>query len=305
MYVADYSWARPSPLSLISNNFIGALRYIGPGNNGRDVTSGEIKRLHDAGLGVGLVWETTTTAALAGFNAGMGDAAAANRYADSVGFPDHLPIFIAVDTDVTPNQIRTSVADTFRGAIRDSKRPIRPYGEADVLDILCGELKLMPCGWQCAAWSFGKKSSYRCMFQTWPPIMNQSVDLNELGPMPLDFLWHPSITYSNTLESQTGGELTMADVEAVIAADTQNTENLAGVVREQTQSVRDDLQHALEAILGANAQNAENVANVVRGVSSDSVNNILAELKANGVISGDMDAAAKALVEKMEIIVKP
>lgn len=194
-WVADYSWARPHPKVLAAAGCIGVVRYVGPGNRGRDVTAGEVSALHAAGLGIGLVWETTTTAALAGWQAGYADVAAANRHADTLGYPAHLPIFYAVDTDVTPAQVRGPVADTFRGAIAQSPRPVRPYGEADVLDILCGELGLMDCGWQCAAWSRGLRSTFRCMFQQWPPIMNDTVDFNELGPMPCDFLWHPTITY--------------------------------------------------------------------------------------------------------------
>lgn len=200
--IADYSWARPTPAALKAAGYIGVIRYVGPGNRGRDVTRDEIHRLHLGGLGVGLVWETTTTAALAGWQAGYADVERANHYADRHGYPDHLPIFYAVDTDVSPAAIRGPVADTFRGAIRASKRPVRPYGECDVLDILCGELKLMDCGWQCMAWSRGRLSPYRCMYQLYPPRMDGQVDANEIGPMPLDFLWHPHIEYGHVAHEE-------------------------------------------------------------------------------------------------------
>lgn len=292
-WVGDYSWSRPSPEALTDAGCIGVVRYLGPGNRGRDVTAGEVRALHAGGLGLGLVWETTTTAALAGFQAGWADVAAANRYADALGYPDHLPVFYAVDTDVTPAQVRGPVADTFRGAIRASRRPVRPYGEADVLNILCGELGLMPCGWQCAAWSAGRRSPYRCMFQTWPPAMGATVDVNELGPMPTDFLWHPTITYATPLEH--GDELDMADIEAVIAADTQNAENVAKVVREMAAAVREDLAHI-----------QDNLAAVVRGTSADELAAVLVALKTEGQLPAEVDVAALAasIAGRLEVTTK-
>ena len=220
-WVADYSWARPHPEDLHDYGCIGVVRYIGPGNRGRDISREEMRRLHDHGLGVGLVWETTTTAALAGWQAGAFDFEAANRWADSIDFPAHLPVFYAVDTDVTPAQVRGPIADTFHGALsRSSLRPCRPYGEADVLDILIGELELMDCGWQCYAWSRGRRSEHRCMFQNYPPIMDMTVDVNELGPMPCDFLWHPTIGFHEAAPTTSKDWLDMATVDelrAVIA----------------------------------------------------------------------------------------
>lgn len=175
---------------------VGVVRYVGPGNRGRDVTGAERDRLHADGLGLGLVWETTATAALAGWAAGRYDFEAANRWADLLRFPADRPIFYAVDTDVTPAQVAGPIADTFAGAISNPNlRPCRPYGEADVIDGLV-TLGVVDCGWQCYAWSHARRSAHRCLFQRYPPIMDSTVDYNELGPLPTDFLWHPDITYA-------------------------------------------------------------------------------------------------------------
>lgn len=299
-WVGDYSWSRPAPDVLHDAGCIGVVRYLGPGNHGRDVTAGEVRALHAAGLGVGLVWETTTTAALAGFRAGMGDVDAANRDADAIGAPDWLPIFLAVDTDVTPAQVRGPVADTFHGALQRSDRPVRPYGEADVLDILCGELGLMPCGWQCAAWSLGRRSMYRCMFQTWPPIMSATVDVNELGPMPTDFLWHPTITFATPLEH--GDELDMATpaevIGPIIAADTQNAENVAGEVRREADQTRRDVIGAIQSI-------EANLAGVVRGASAEELAAVLAQLKIEGQVPAELDVDALASSVAARLTVAP
>lgn len=216
-WVADYSWARPGARRLADAGCIGSMRYLGPGTKGRDVTDAEIAEHHDTGLGVGFVWETTSTAALGGFKAGRYDFEQANRWADARGVPGHLPMFFAVDTDVTVAQARGPIADTFHGAqSHGGLRPCRPYGEADVLRVLCGEMAIAPCGWQCYAWSGGVRSPYRCLFQWWPPIWNGTVDRNELGPHPIDFLWHPDIAYGPAPE-HVEDWLTMATIDEVRA----------------------------------------------------------------------------------------
>jgi hypothetical protein len=212
-WVADYSWFRPDPARLRQDGCIGVVRYVGPGNRGRDITAAERGALHEAGLGLCLVWETTQTGALAGRTQGAFDMSAANRWADLIGYPVDRPIFFAVDTDVTPAQVRGPIAETFHGALaHGAYRPVRPYGEADVLDILCGELGLMPCGWQCYAWSHGRTSPYRCLFQRWPPVWGGTVDHNDLGPMAVE-LWHPTITYGAAVAPATKDWLDMATIE--------------------------------------------------------------------------------------------
>lgn len=292
-FVADYSWARPAPSALQASDFIGAVRYLGPGNGGRDITASELRTLHDAGLGVGFVWETSTTASLAGNTAGRSDAAKANHYADALGVPDWVPIFMTVDTDVSTGQIRGPIADYFRGAVAVSKRPIRPYGEADLLDILCGELRLMDCGWQTAAWSQGKLSNYRCMRQRWPPIMNNTVDVNDLGPMPTDFLWHPQQAFDTKEWSDMATEDEVralvreeigTGVSAVIDAIVNIQNNLAGLVREQ----------AVNTQLADEAQTA--------GVR-DQLATTLANLKTQGVLAEDVDVdkVAADVAARLEI----
>jgi hypothetical protein len=294
-WVGDYSWARPSPLTLAAGGCVGVIRYLGPGNGGRDVTTAEMAVLHAAGLGLGLVWETTTTAALAGFQAGWADVDKANRYADALGYPGHLPIFYAVDTDVTPAQVRGPVADTFRGAIKASKRPVRPYGEADVLDILCGELGLMPCGWQCAAWSRGRMSSYRCMYQTWPPVMNQTVDRNELGPMPTDFLWHPDIPFDAPLEH--GDEVDMVTPAEIIDPIVEHLAALAFDLAGKTEAARVSIEQAQINI-------QDNLAALIReqaGSTREALVAGLAAAKDQGALPAetDIDAVASAVVSHL------
>lgn len=282
-WVGDYSWSRPNLQAMKDAGCIGVVRYLGPGNGGRDITAAEVRRIHDAGLGLGLVWETTTTAALAGFKAGWHDFDQANHYADRIGWPSKHPVFYAVDTDTDVAQARGPVADTLHGALSVGGHPMRPYGEADILDVICGELSLAPCGWQCMAWSRGRLSRYRCMYQLYPPVMAGAVDKNELGPMPTDFLWHPDITFDAPLEH--GDEVDMAFTRD------EMKEDLAALAFD----LADHLERARVSIIEADTQNAENVANVVRGESGttrESLKAALDQMNDDGTLPEGVDAAA-------------
>jgi len=312
-YIADYSWARPSAAAMKELGIIGVIRYLGPGNRGRDITAAEVAQLHRDGLGVGLVWETTTHAALAGWQAGHADLTAANRHADALGYPAHMPLFYACDTDVTPHQIRGPVADTFRGAIQASRRPVRPYGEADVLDILCGEMGLMPCGWQCMAWSRGRMSPHRCMYQLYPPALGDQIDLNEIGPHPTDFLWHPSIPFDTTpkdwFDMATLDELRTIVREEVahgIGALENVQGNLAGVTRGEGAETRsaghDEGEHTRQLITDLDAGDLVELESVQSNLAG-----VLREAQANGTITGtvDVDALAAKVAASLTIATKP
>jgi hypothetical protein len=299
-WVADYSWARPDPHWLRSAGCIGVMRYLGPGGGGRDLTGDERRRLHDAGLGIGLVWETTTTAALAGWQAGAHDFAAANRFADAQGYPDDMPIFFAVDTDVSLVQVRGPVADTFHGALSNGNlRPCRPYGEHDVLDILCGQLKLMPCGWQCYAWSGGRQSAHRCLFQRYPAVLGGTVDHNEVGPHPVDFLWHPTNTYQrgdDVLTQEDWDRMQRMISEGVrvgVEAATNIEGNLAGVTRDEGGQTRTAGVADGDATRKLITELDHNKLVELEAVQSN-LAGVLKEFKDAGALSGDFDVAQVA-----------
>lgn len=94
----------PYARQIAGAGFSHAGRYL------KSLTVGEIKALHDAGIGVWLIYETTATRALGGAQAGREDAVRASAQAGILGAPAGATIFAAVDTDVSPGQIR-AVAD--------------------------------------------------------------------------------------------------------------------------------------------------------------------------------------------------
>lgn len=204
----DYSWSRPSPSSIAAAGYMGALRYLGASGDGRAVTANEIAALHAAGLGVGFVYESTSDRTLSGAAGGSADAARANAIADAIGVPDSLPlVLVTIDFGATAAQLRGPIAEYARAAIASSKRPVRAYGHNLAVEILCGELGLFPCAWQCAAWSGTGSGSagtiqcgdgsnrplsrFACFFQDVGYVLGNSSDHNSLHMDRTELLWHP------------------------------------------------------------------------------------------------------------------
>jgi Domain of unknown function (DUF1906) len=83
----DYSYARPSPAAVKTAGYDAVIRYLSGGTEGKDLTAAEADGLLAAGLGIGLVWETTADRALAGAAAGTADGTAAAKQAKALGYP--------------------------------------------------------------------------------------------------------------------------------------------------------------------------------------------------------------------------
>lgn len=203
----DYSVARPAPLSIKMAGYTGVMRYLGVDN--RCIGWGERNALLSAGLGIGFVYETSANRTLSGLSAGKSDAHMANGYADLLGIPKTHPlVIVTIDFQASDAQIRGPIADYAHGAITESERPVRPYGHYRALEILCGELGLYPCGWQCAAWSgtgsgsggYGVDvngqhrplSKYACLYQSVGYVLNNTSDHNSLHMDKTELLWHPN-----------------------------------------------------------------------------------------------------------------
>lgn len=146
----DVSFARPNPHNIRAAGYIGVMRYLSGGYPGKDLSRAEAEQYHAAGLGIGLVWETTARRALSGTAAGHDDALRANEEADRLGMPADCPIFYAVDFDATPGQVQAYLA----AAHHDSHRPAGAYGSLSITRAARGfGLRYT---WQTCAWSRGK-----------------------------------------------------------------------------------------------------------------------------------------------------
>lgn len=83
----DYAWARPDPAAIKAAGYDAVLRYLSADPT-KNLTPGEAAALHAAGLGIGLIWETTAQAALGGGPAGAADGAQAVGEAQALGLPE-------------------------------------------------------------------------------------------------------------------------------------------------------------------------------------------------------------------------
>jgi hypothetical protein len=155
----DYSFSRPSPDTIRKAGYVGVARYLTHLPSGKALSSVEAKALHDAGLAITLVWETTAGRAGAGSAAGAADARSANKLADALGVPKDVVIFYAVDFDADPSD----VAPYFHGAKSAGGRPVGVYGSFRVVkSIIAGPADY---GWQTLAWSGGKLLSSANLYQ--------------------------------------------------------------------------------------------------------------------------------------------
>jgi len=199
--VVDYSYGRPSMQSIQDYGAAGAMRYLG--NDGRCIGASERDQLLGAGLGIGLIWETTAQRPLDGYGAGQADARSANTYADNLGAP-HVPIYYAVDFAPSSSQLTGPIADYFRGVQSMGGRPMNAYGCAMVVQHLVRDLAMMSSAWQCAAWSYPGSaegspiydggynlilSPYAHMLQNIGYVLGDTSDHNSLVSADLTFLW--------------------------------------------------------------------------------------------------------------------
>jgi hypothetical protein len=151
--VLDYAWGRPSPAKLKAEGFTGVMRYLSH-TSGKNLTRDEANELTAAGLDIGVVWETSATRALDGYQAGHDDAKSAALQAVNCGVPKDRPIYFAVDFDVTRSQMSpvlryldgaASVLGYHDVGVYGGKRCITMAMDAGIL-----------WGWQTYAWSGGQ-----------------------------------------------------------------------------------------------------------------------------------------------------
>lgn len=156
MLIVDYSWTHPDPAVLRAAGYVGVMRYLARKVDAKLLQAAERDALHAAGLGIGLVWETTASRAGDGEAAGIADALTAEGLADGLGAPRELPIFYAVDFDATAAQ----VAPYFDGVRANARRPVGLYGSFRIVEGVDVDWY-----WQCAAWSRGRISDRAHLYQ--------------------------------------------------------------------------------------------------------------------------------------------
>jgi hypothetical protein len=108
----DWSGPSPSPQALRDNGISGAIRYIGDGNEGKQIHAAEVKRYTDALFPYALVTELSTVDAWVAaddFAAGKARAERALADARAEGIPDYVPIAWAADAHANPDQVQQAL----------------------------------------------------------------------------------------------------------------------------------------------------------------------------------------------------
>lgn len=107
LLAADYAWQHPDPAAIRAAGYTAVLRYVSADPT-KDLSATEAHGLHAAGLGVGLVYETTAQRALSSTAGGASDGAAMAARMRQLGCPAGTPALVNVgDWGVLPEQVAT------------------------------------------------------------------------------------------------------------------------------------------------------------------------------------------------------
>jgi hypothetical protein len=165
----DYSFTQPAVSALKRAEIDGhpvrfVCRYLAPTPNEKVITKREAKSLHDAGISIVLVWESSADRALDGRDAGEADAREAERQANRLGLPTHRPIYFAVDFDAAASQ-QDEINSYFDGVAR-----VLPVGRIGVYGGYHVVRRTVSTGhatwaWQTVAWSGGNLYQDRAIYQ--------------------------------------------------------------------------------------------------------------------------------------------
>ncbi|HEY2831424.1 MAG TPA: DUF1906 domain-containing protein [Sporichthyaceae bacterium] len=177
-YSAGYTAAVPA--ALIAHGYAFVMRYLSHPGNPKNISSVELTALHAAGLGVGIVFETTAERALHGEAGGKQDAQDAREQLAALGLT-RAAVYFAVDFDPTAHQLDT-VLHYIRGAAGVlGKERTGVYGGIAVID-KCAAADACTFFWQTSAWSHGKISPAAHLYQHIydETIVGVQVDINDL-----------------------------------------------------------------------------------------------------------------------------
>lgn len=193
--VIDYSAGVPRASSVKARGHIGAVRYISPPRQtwmkGKPLKKSEVEDFKRNGLSIAVVWQyggVENPDSMRGRAGGVEDARRAESKLKEVGL-EGLPVFFAVDFDVTLPQWNNTVSNYFRGAISVLGRErVGIYGHSRAIawaveDGLIGRAGSRYLGWQTKSWSGGFKSSKAVLYQgihNVPGPDGIGIDVNEV-----------------------------------------------------------------------------------------------------------------------------
>lgn len=156
----------------------------------KSLSAQDVKNILAAGLRILSIYETSAGRAKGGRAYGLVDGMAALQRGETLGMPTNGIIYFAVDYDAP-----TSDFDKIEAYLRAAREQTGPYevgvyGSYKVIEEMYrrGACKAF---WQCVAWSGGKKSVHRNIYQSeWDKtVAGITVDINECMDMDAAGLW--------------------------------------------------------------------------------------------------------------------
>lgn len=178
-------------------------RYLVPSNGGKNwkaLTADEATHIHAAGLAIMLVWEMAADRAKGGAAAGAQDGARARQLARDMGIPAGTTIFFAVDYCPQESEY-AAIEEYIRAAdMACGEYTAGVYGSYYVVEAMAARGACTKF-WQCVAWSGGKVSEKRHVYQyLWSSAAESmsvaaqigiSVDMNSCDDLEAAGLWLP------------------------------------------------------------------------------------------------------------------
>ena len=191
-------------------SFVG--RYLVPPTGSlkwKALTKAECRRITDVGLRILTVWETTADRAKEGAEAGAADATRARKLAAEYGTPAGAAIYFAVDYDA-----RRSDYGAIEAYIRAAKRQmggeylVGLYGSYSIVEEMASR-GAADCYWQCVAWSYGRVSEHRSVYQALfgQSVAGVAVDINECEDMKKAGIWSYADKFDEEDEDMTGEDI--------------------------------------------------------------------------------------------------
>lgn len=155
------------------------------------LTRGEAEALTAAGLRLLTVWETTASRAMSGAAGGAADGARALKCARALGMPESGVIYFAVDFGAQAADMDAIEAYLRAARGQTGEYETGVYGSFDVVEEMA---RRGACSrfWQCFAWSAGKKSARRSVYQAKNGmyVAGAGVDVNECADMDAAGIWN-------------------------------------------------------------------------------------------------------------------
>ena len=166
-------------------------RYLVPASQGKALTKVEAEAITAAGLRLLTVWETTADRTKGGASAGAADGAKALKCAREIAMPTSGVIYFAVDFGAGASDMDAIEAYLRAARGQTGEYEIGVYGSYSVVETMA-QRGACTHFWQCVAWSYGKKSPLRNVYQAqWGKTAGGvGVDINECGDLDSAGIWN-------------------------------------------------------------------------------------------------------------------